>query len=391
MKQDIIKVLYITPGDIYGADQSLMTLLEELNGKVSPYVIMPHLFGLQNLLKERNIPYAKIRMRHCSVPKIRSFESLIFFPIKLFMAIRYNIFVSPKLKRIVRDFQPDVIHSNVGVFRIGHKISLQYRIPHIWHLREYQDKDMERWVLGKKRLKHLLKMENNYPIAITKGIADYFDVSHKQIVYNGILKKDELKFNPKKEKFFLFTGNVYTRKGVETLIEAFCKFTVHNDTYKLYIAGGVSNRYKRKLMKIIKKYKIGAEQVLFLGTKTKKEVAQLMSNATALVVSSYSEAFGRVVPEAMANGCLVIGNNTHGIKEQFDNGIEITGEEIGIRYDYSSEDLKNKMQEVVDHGIEFYYPLIFRSQQTVNKLYTVNEYGKKIYDKYSQFIVKSKP
>ena len=383
-----IKVLYITTGGTYGSDQSLMTLLNKLDEKISAYVIMPHLFGLQDFLTKRNIPHAKIRMRQYSVPKITSFESLIFSPIKLFMAIRYNAFISSKLKRIVRNFQPDIIHSNVGVFRVGHKLSYQYGIPHIWHLREYQDKDIGRWMLCKKQFKRLLKMDNNYPIAITKGIAEYFDVPCKNIVYNGISQKDEMSFNPHKEKYFLFAGNVYREKGVATLIEAFCKFALHNDTYKLYIAGGVSDCYKRELISIMKKYKIDTEQILFLGKKTKEEIFQLMSVATALIVSSDYEAFGRVVAEAMSNGCLVIGNNTHGIKEQFDNGIEITGAEIGIRYNSSSDNLKKEMQEVVENGIEHYFPIIYRSQQVVNKLYTIDEYAKSIYEIYCKVINK---
>ena len=374
-----IKVLYIATGGTYGADQSLMMLLNELEEQISPYVIMPHKLGLQDFLTKKNIPYTKIKMRQCSVPKITSFKSFIFFPIKLFMAIRYNFFISSKLKKIVCDFQPDIIHSNVGVFRIGHKLSLKYGIPHIWYLREYQDKDMGRWILGgRKRLIALLKQGNNYPIPITKGIADYFDVPYKNIVYNGIFRKNQLTFNPQKEKFFLFAGNVYKEKGVTTLVESFCRFALHNNTFKLYIAGGYSNSYKHELMRIIEKYKIDTKQILFLGKITKEEVMQFMSVATALIVPSYYEAFGRVVAEAMCSGCLVICNNTHGLKEQLDNGMEITGEEIGLRYNALPEDLKNRMQEVADKGIAHYFPVIHRSQYVINKLYTCEEYGKSI-------------
>ena len=378
-----MKVLYITTGNTYGADQSLMTLLDELGDKITACVVMPHLFGLQNFLEKKTIPYAKIRMRQCSVPKIKSIKDFIYFPIKLFMALRYNACIAPKLKKIIRDFQPDIIHSNVGVYRMGYKIARRQGIPHVWHLREYQDTDMGRWILGgRKRLMRLLKRNNNYPIPVSKGIADYFGIPHSHIVYNGILKKDSLLFNPQKENYFLYAGNIYEEKGVTVLIEAFCRFASHNDTYKLYLAGGCDRSYKNKLMRIINRYRIPAERVLFIGRQPKEEINRLMSVAIGIVVPSYYEAFGRVVAEAMSNGCLVIAHNSHGIKEQLDNGVAITGDEIGIRGTSSAEDLEDKMQEIAANGIQHYFPLIHRSQQVVNQLYSSEEYSRKIYEIY---------
>jgi glycosyltransferase involved in cell wall biosynthesis len=377
------KVLYITTGNAYGADRSLMTLLDELDEKITAYVVMPHLLGLQNFLEQKKIPYTKIRMRQCSVPKIKSVKDFFYFPLKLFMTLRYNACVAPKLKKIVRTFQPDVIHTNVGVYRMGYKIARRQGIPHVWHLREYQDKDMARWILGgRKKLIRLLKQNNNYPIAITKSIADYFDIPHSYVIYNGVLKKDQLQFNAQKENYFLYAGNIYEEKGVTVLIEAFCRFASRNKAYKLYLAGGYDSSYKNKLMRIISRYRINAERVLFIGRQPKDEINRLMSVAMGVIVPSYYEAFGRVVAEAMSNGCLVIAHNSHGIQEQLDNGVAITGDEIGIRCSASAEDLANKMQEIATNGIQYYFPMIHRSQQAVNKLYSSEEYSRKIYGIY---------
>ena len=62
-----------------------------------------------------------------------------------------------------------------------------------------------------------------------------------------------------------------------------------------------------------------------------------MRGALALVVPSRFEGFGFITVEAMLNGCLVIGNNTAGTKEQFDIGKRQTGSEIGLRYDNAFE------------------------------------------------------
>lgn len=378
-----IKVLYIATGGIYGADQSLMTLLDGLGDKITACVVMPHLFGLQNFLEQRKIPYAKIRMRQYSVPKIKSVKDFIYFPVKLFMALRYNNIIAYRLKKIIRDFQPDIIHTNVGVYRMGYKIARQRGIPHVWHLREYQDTDMGRWIVGgRKRLVRLLKRDNNYPIPVSKGIADYFGIPHSHVVYNGILKKDHLLFHPKKENYFLYAGNIYEEKGVSVMIEAFCRFASHNNSYKLYLAGGYSRSYKNKLMRIISRYHIQTDRILFIGKQPRDEITRLMSKATGVIVPSYCEAFGRVVAEAMANGCLVIAHNSHGIKEQLDNGRSITGDEIGIRCTSSAEDMAEKMQEIITNGIPHYFPMINRSQQVVNQLYTSAKYSREIYEVY---------
>lgn len=63
-----------------------------------------------------------------------------------------------------------------------------------------------------------------------------------------------------------------------------------------------------------------ASQVVFLGMR--KDIYSLMKDAMALIVPSYWEGFGFITTEAMFNGCLVIGRNTSGTKEQFDNGLD---------------------------------------------------------------------
>ena len=57
-----------------------------------------------------------------------------------------------------------------------------------------------------------------------------------------------------------------------------------------------------------------------------------MRQAKAIIIPSHNEGFGRCMPEAMFNGCLCIGHDTGGTKEQMDNGTEATGEDIALRY-----------------------------------------------------------
>jgi glycosyltransferase involved in cell wall biosynthesis len=379
-----IKILYIAIGNIYGSDRSLLTLLDGLRGKICPYVAIEQNGGLEKLLEKRNIPHSKVNISSYNIRKIKSIRDVFLYLPRIFKTYLYNSTCFPtRLKPIIREFQPDIIHTNVGVYHIGYKLAKKMNIKHVWHLREYQDIDLNLKILnGKEKFIRLFERHNNYSIAITKGVADYFELSHGNVIYNGIKSANTSIFKPQKEKYFLYVGSIHEEKGVMILIKAFCQFILQNDKYKLYLIGKCSIAYKKQIDKIISYYPKAKNKIIFCGEKGKDDIEMFMSLASALIVPSYHEAFGRVVVEAMYNGCLVIGNNADGIKEQFDNGFDITGEEIGLRYNYRIEELIEKMYEIVNNGIEYYYSMILRSQQVVQKLYSSEEYCNKIYEVY---------
>jgi len=89
--------------------------------------------------------------------------------------------------------------------------------------------------------------------------------------------------------------------------------------------------------------------------------------------------------EAMFQGCLVIGRNTSGTKEQFDNGMELEGDEIGLRYD-TTDELAILLAEVASRPAGYYIPYINRAFVVVNNLYTQESNVCQIYDFY-QYIL----
>ena len=101
------------------------------------------------------------------------------------------------------------------------------------------------------------------------------------------------------------------------------------------------------------------------------KVYDLMYNAKALLVPSYFEGFGFIVVEAMLNGCIVIGRNEAGVKEQFDNGLKYTGIEIGLRFESQAE-LISRMQYVCDTSFDNFIPMIKAAQNVIQK-YTVSQ------------------
>ena len=50
-----------------------------------------------------------------------------------------NYRATKKVINYIQEVKPNIIHSNVGPIDIGYKAAKKLRIPHVWHIREYQD------------------------------------------------------------------------------------------------------------------------------------------------------------------------------------------------------------------------------------------------------------
>ena len=70
------------------------------------------------------------------------------------------------------------------------------------------------------------------------------------------------------------------------------------------------------------------------------------------------------MPEALAAGALVIARNTGGLKEQFENGVSLTGKEIGISFS-NIDELADILENVADSPKEKYLEMIECGQKCV--------------------------
>ena len=89
----------------------------------------------------------------------------------------------------------------------------------------------------------------------------------------------------------------------------------------------------------------------------------------------------------MFNKTLVIGRNTTGTKETFDNGFKLTGKEIGVRYSTDNE-LAKRMLEVITFTEKQYNDYIENASIAGEKLYTTKACAESIY-KYFDFVIKN--
>lgn len=374
-----MNIIYIVSGTgmTGGATKSLLNLLRGVSKDNKCIIICPDRGDLYNYIKYGNISNCDamdLHYRYDEYPHINCLIDYFLYLPRLLRNILVNRMAAKKLGGIARHFSPDFIHSNTSVNNIGYLVAKKLKIPHIWHIREYGDLDFN---IKIRNIYKKLHKTNNYCIAITKDICRYRGLTNSnnaEVIYNGIFFKNTLRYRDEDSDYFLYAGRLTENKGIFDLIRAYISYLKKCDNAnktipkcRLVIAGSSSGEVKSKILQLFENEDY-YRYVTFLGERD--DVPELMYKAKATIVPSLHEGFGRVLPEAMANGCLTIGRNTGGTKEQYDNGVIMVGREIGYRYNQLDE-LTEIMYKLGHIAKSQYGETIQLSQKVVEKLYSI--------------------
>ncbi len=354
-------------------------------------VIVPDNKGLCSELEKEGIAYRVVFYRYSIYPPLRTMKDKLLFVPRLFGRIYANCIGTRQICTIANEFKPDIIHTNVSVITIGLHAAKKLHIPHVWHIREYGDRDFDMHYYPTRR-HHIraLHRPDSYSICITCDLAEYNELTHwpaSKVIYNGIIPSSTALPSPErenKESFFLYAGRIEPAKGIYELIEAYLDAFPHmQEKHRLLLAGKIADTtYYRQIQHVIDLSGL-QQEIVFLGEINNPD--DYMRRTKAVIVPSISEGFGRIMPEAMINGALVIARDNAGSKEQLDNGLRLTGDEIGLRYTTRNE-LSMLLQQVADSGLAPYADMIARAHHTVCTLYTNEKYAQNILDFYKQIL-----
>lgn len=391
-----MRILYIAHVvEIGGASMALLNIIKGLPATIEVGVMLPAQDGwLVDELKQCNchLFFSNYEMMVYPVASIRKYGRWNPIGYLKFCKGLYNKFwkrdkARKDLRNIINEFHPDIVHCNCGPLTFSLKVCQEMDVVHVWHIREYTKMDMNLDMIPTFSLfKKGLKQQGNHCIAITKGIFDFFELQEgkDKVIYDGVFDIPQQKkfVDYAKENYILAAGRIEPAKGTLMLLEAFSKFHKKHFDIKLLLAGGFSNpQYLEQCKTFVSDNRL-EESVLFLGERN--DVYQLMQKARFLVVASPSEGFGFITAEAMLNSCLVIGRNTAGTKEQFDNGLLLTGEEIGLRFE-TTEELVDRMEDALTNPNTYMREKAF---EVVTQKYTMQSHIQQLVNFYNDILYK---
>ena len=326
-----------------GAERSLLELMDILKEAklITPYVILPSKGPIEELLKQRNIPY-----------KIISFESWVSVshPVttQLFRTIRNN-FKAKKIAKQIREWNCKLVFSNTLTISVGALAAMRLKLPHIWQFREYGSEHHSiKFDLGMKRALRFIESHTTLLLANSKGVQNKYQKLLKrkkvQLIYNPIIIDEDITISKNvldtfnKDSFnFVTVGFLQPQKKQEDAIRAIqqCLDAGHN--VSLTLVGGVIDSYYQYLLTLIQKKHLS--KIHF--TKNVQNPLEYIKAADGMIFASQFESYSRVIIEAFRLKTPVIASRSGGNIEQ------IIHNETGLLYEPgNSNDLVESIKQL---------------------------------------------
>jgi glycosyltransferase involved in cell wall biosynthesis len=286
-------------------------------------VIAPSMTGSPRQKIEQDENYQIYRLPSVTVPFYR--------------AARLSLYPDPAVKKIIRDFQPDVIHiqSPLTIGQLAMKYGRKLRIPIVSTSHQMSENLLEQIKILAPISRPLAKIITNYGARFhsgadvitipTQAAADMFaSTVEKKIsrevlaVSNGVdlsqfappsaktaaqdqatLKKYLI---PLDKKFVLYVGRVDADKHLSVIVRAFATLPSTVDA-RLVIVG--TGNDSDNLKQLAKKLRI-SRHVIFTGFVSEDEKASLDRSATLFAMPSPVELQSIASLEAMASGQPIV-------------------------------------------------------------------------------------
>lgn len=346
MKKEETNVLFITHySDMYGANQSLCTLIVELkeNYHINPIVLLRGQGPICKFMDQHDIKYYIFHFFWWVYDGNGSKEFILSFAKQL-----RNI---PRIIRTYKTIQINdirLVYTNGLPANIGLFLSKLFGCPHIWHIRESIEQFKFKFSLGKFISKLLLINAADKYILISDYLVNAYSslLPLRKIVriYNGIeIPKTNTESKKENEAFNLcMLGIISEQKNNMDAIKALS--ILRNQKLGvnviLHLAGGYKQEYWESLRKFIEEHDL-TENIRFYGHINNYNT--LLSRMNLGLMCSRDEAFGRVSIEFMMHRIPVIASNSGANNELIKEGI--SGEIYEL---YNSEELADKIIHFIE-------------------------------------------
>lgn len=348
-----MKILFVACEDkIGGAHNSLLGILEHMKNcediqcaVISPYYTKVNEYCEREQIENYVIPYKGF----LHTKPNGKFRSGLKYIIRYLQYHLNNKFAIRKINRIIDFNSITLIHTNNSRIDIGMNLALQHGIPHVWHIREFGEKDFGVYSLKKNYISYMNK-PNNYFLAVSNAVKQFWvkkgiEEDKIYVIYNGIRTN---KYLAKRAQILnndiikiIFSAVLTETKGLEELIEALNILNRKKTNWKLDIFGDGDRTYIRKAKRRVRKYNL-EQKIHFQGYT--KILTEIMKNYDIGVVCSKSEGFGRITVEYMVAGVVIVATNSGANVELIRDG------ENGFLYNQGSAvSLANTLQKLFDN------------------------------------------
>ena len=297
-------------------------------------VILPYAGNGADLLENENINYL-----YCS-----SYDWVTCFKKdnpqkwkKKKIQYKLNKYCVKHVKKVIKDYNPDIIHINTSWCYLFGLIGIKLNILVVWHIREFLNEDQDMHFINRKFSINTLKKANKV-ICISNAIYKKYEkigLNNLTLIYNGI---DEKIYNSIKKKIsnvmnFSVIGTIGKSKGQIQIVEWFIKLVKERilikDKFVLKLIGRCGEQNRQILDELILSNKLDGS--IFI-TGPIDDPCDIYNNSSIIIVNSKSEAFGRTTVEGMMNQCLIIGANTGGTPELIED------KKTGLLFEYNNYD-----------------------------------------------------
>ncbi|WP_439258765.1 glycosyltransferase [Lonepinella sp. BR2930] len=243
-------------------------------------------------------------------------------PLKMNKTITSFVQALFKARKIIKQYQPDVIHSHMVHANIFSRLlRLVTQIPYLICTAHNTNEGGKIRMLAYRLTDFLCDLTTNVSQEAVDCFINKKAVAKNKIrlMYNGI-NINNFKFSPQNRKLirdelgiqdeflFLAVGRLTAQKDYPNLIHAFNLLNEPNA--KLAIVGDGDLRTE---IHTLASNSPLAQNIHFLGIR--KDIPMVLSAADAYVMSSAYEGFPLSIIEAMANGKVIITTDCGGVKE----------------------------------------------------------------------------
>lgn len=309
---------------------------------------------------------------------IRTFRSAYDFKRKLYN--RQNMFSA--MKKIVRDFKPDIIHAQVSteVGRFAIILGALFHIPVI----VTEHSTVEASGITKFPCYWYAKFVFKYSKcnicvsdSLSEKLKEIFPQYTFQTIYNGISRvqtkmQPQGKYRVQDSANVVLVAGLYDRhiKGIPTLLKVIARLYQEGRKIILHIVG--DGEYRKEFEQIADDLGI-TKQCIFHGRCSRECVQEIMQESDFLVSASILESFGCSIAEAQMQGIPVVATRCGGPES-------IVAPKTGILVDKGNEEaLYQGVLEMLDNYTKYNSDEIKKYAEEKFALDTISRKYYKIY------------